>query len=436
MYLAADCDDGIDIGKLIFGDPIGEMMRTVARIAIRGAFSIFDAVGSIGSYDEESSGVINRQTQWIVMYLAVGSILFAAVKMALDRRADSGQTALKGVLRITLVNTLASSLLITFTALMDRYSAHLFTGALQNLMEGIGCSDAIPAMLLLIIGCLLIVAGIIHALLMWIRLGVMIILMGTLPLAAAASMTEWGGTWWRKHMGWLIAWLLYKPMVSLVFFSGSVMVNSQATSVPGKGASEVNVQVAGMGVLLLSAIALPALMRVIVPAMESLGGDGADKAASSIVGGIATGAKAIGGGAASLAGGAAGALRPTGASGGGSLGGGGRGRGSSSSGGGGGSESSGDGGTDSSPSGSEGSEGSERSSSSGSSSPAGDGREDSSPSGAGGSGGGESPGGGGGGRDSTSSDSSSAPPQRQPGQLPPADQPMDRPAPTGNPPRE
>ncbi|MEV0778412.1 hypothetical protein, partial [Streptomyces sp. NPDC050428] len=334
MYLAAGCDDGIDIGELIFGDPIGEMMRMVAKIAMRGALSIFEAVGSIGSYDKDSSGVINRQTQWIVMYLAVGSILFAAVKMALDRKADSGETALKGVLRITLVNTLASSVIITFTALMDRYSAHLFTGALENLMDGIDCSDSVPAMLLLIIGCLLIVAGIIHALLMWIRLGVMIILMGTLPLAAAASMTEWGGTWWKKHMGWLIAWLLYKPVVSLVFFSGSVMVNSKATGVPGEGASEVNVQVAGMGVLLLSAVALPALMRVIVPAMESLGSDGADKAASSIAGGIATGAKAIGGGAASLASLGAGALsKPSGAS---SLGGGGGGKDSSPSGGGGG----------------------------------------------------------------------------------------------------
>ncbi|WP_329388083.1 hypothetical protein [Streptomyces sp. NBC_01716] len=375
MYLAAGCDGGIDIGELIFGDPIGEMMRMVAKIAMRGALSIFDAVGSIGSYDQESSDVIDRQTQWIVMYLAVGSILFAAVKMALDRKADSGETALKGVLRITLVNTLASSVLITFTALMDRYSAHLFTGALENLMDGIDCSDRVPAMLLLIIGCLLIVAGIIHALLMWIRLGVMIILMGTLPLAAAASMTEWGGTWWKKHMGWLIAWLLYKPVVSLVFFSGSVMVNSKATGVPGEGASEVNVQVAGMGVLLLSAVALPALMRVIVPAMESLGSDGADKMVSGIAGGIATGAKAIGGGAASLAGGAAGAAKPSGAS---SLGGGGGGKDSSPSGGGGGGESSGGKDKDSSPSGGGGGDGS-----------SGNGGGGSSPSGSGGSGGGD-----------------------------------------------
>ncbi|WP_329473061.1 hypothetical protein OIE75_32335 [Streptomyces sp. NBC_01723] len=352
MYLADSCDDSIDIGKLIFGNPIAEMMRVVAKIAMRGAFAIFDAVGSIDSYNEQSSGVINRQTQWIVVYLAVGSILFAAIKMALDRRADSGQVALKGILRITLVNTAASTVLITFTILMDRYSDHLFRGALDDLMGGMDCSDEIPSMLLLVLACLLIVSGIIHALLMWIRLGVMIILMGTLPLAAAASMTEWGGTWWRKHMGWMIAWLLYKPTVSLVFFSGSVMMNSQVTG--SDGATKVNTQVAGMGVLLLSAIALPALMRVIVPATEALGADSVEKAAMSAAGSVASGAKSLGGGVASiaggatgLAGGATGALKPSGASSGNLLSGGGEGGG----GGGGDDSSPSGGGDDSSPSG-------------------------------------------------------------------------------------
>ncbi|MEV2246475.1 hypothetical protein [Streptomyces sp. NPDC049970] len=340
--MAEKCGGGLDFFGM-FDDPIQAMIEMVAKIVMRGALGIFEAVGDIDSYDEESSGIINRQTQWIVVYMAVGSILFAAIKMALDRRGEAGQTALKGVLRVTLVNTAASSVIITFATLMDRYSSHLFKNSLKNLMNGIDCSGSVPAMLLLVVGCLLLLSGIIHALLMWIRLGVMIILMGTLPLAAAASMTDWGGNWWRKHIGWLIAWLLYKPTVSLVLYSGSVMVNAQK-------ASQVNTQIAGMGLLLLSAIALPALMRVIVPATEALGGDSAGQATMGMAGGIASGAKSIAGGAISrVSPGAAGAQAPSGASGGAtgasgkqggggsSSGGGGGGAGSSSGGGGGGS---------------------------------------------------------------------------------------------------
>lgn len=293
MNLAAKCSGSINFLNM-FNDPIGEMIKMVAKIAMRGALGIFEAVGNINSYDQETSDTINRQTQWIVVYLAVGSILFAAVKMALDRRGESGGTALKGILRITLVNTAASTVIITFAVLMDRYSKHLFEGALKELMSGIDCGGDIPAMLLLVIACLLIIAGVIHALLMWIRLGVMIVLMGTLPLAAAASMTDWGTTWWRKHIGWLIAWLLYKPTVALVMYSGSVMVNAQ-------NADQVDTQIAGMGILLLSAVALPALMRVIVPATEALGGDSVGQATMGVAGGIASGAKSAGGGAVSLA---------------------------------------------------------------------------------------------------------------------------------------
>lgn len=327
MYLAAKCDGSINFLNM-FDDPIGEMIKMVAKIAMRGALGIFEAVGNINSYDQKTSDTINRQTQWIVVYLAVGSILFAAVKMALDRRGESGQMAMKGILRVTLVNTAASTVIITFTVLMDRYSNHLFQGALKELMNGIDCGGSIPAMLLLVIACLLIIAGVIHALLMWIRLGVMIILMGTLPLAAAASMTDWGTTWWRKHIGWLLAWLLYKPTVALVMYSGSVMVNAQ-------DADQVDTQIAGMGILLLSAVALPALMRVIVPATEALGGDSVGQATMGIAGGVASGAKSAGGGAVNLASSALGPQGPSGASGSGASGSAGRDGGASGGGGGG-----------------------------------------------------------------------------------------------------
>jgi hypothetical protein len=227
--------------------------------------------------------------------------------MALDRRGESGTTALKGILRVILVSTAATAMINVFVRLMDLYSQHLLRGSLLNLMEGIDCSDDIPDMLLLVIGCLLIIAGIIHALLMWVRLGVMIVLMGTLPMAAAASMTDWGGTWWRKHIGWMTAWLLYKPTVGLVLYSGAVMVDSSEAH------TNTDTQIAGMGLLLLSAVALPALMRIIVPAAAALGGDSVGDATMGIAGGLASGAKSLADSAGRNGGGDSGAKGPSGA---------------------------------------------------------------------------------------------------------------------------
>ncbi|WP_267717171.1 hypothetical protein [Streptomyces sp. CoH17] len=255
----------------------------VAKLAVSAALEIFESNGDVKSNDVAASNVISGQIRWLVIYLSIGSLLFAAVKMALDRKADAGQTALKGVVRVIVVSAAASTVISTFAVLMDDYSGFLFGRALEELLSGVDCNGDIPNMLLLIIGALLIIAGIIHVLLMYIRLGVMIMLMGTLPLAAAASVTDWGGTWWRKHLGWMIAWLLYKPTVALVMYSGAVMINSA-------GGDNVDTQIAGMGVLLLSAIALPALMRVIVPATEALGGDSVGSTTMGIASSIATGA--------------------------------------------------------------------------------------------------------------------------------------------------
>ncbi|MFB8772383.1 hypothetical protein [Streptomyces broussonetiae] len=319
MNLAAagdGCDGGIDFLGM-FGDPIGTMIQMVAEIIITGALGVFDAVWDIDSTNPGASGKISNQTRWIVVYLACGSILFAAAKMALNRRAESGQLALKGMLRVLVVSAGVTAIIGTFVDLTDRYSDFLLRGTLQNLMEGIDCNGNVPNMLLLVIGILLLIAGIIHALLMWIRLGVMIILMGTLPIAAAASMTDWGGTWWRKHVGWMAAWLLYKPTVALVLYSGSVMVDASEAH------SDVDTQIAGMGLLLLSAVALPALMRLIVPATAALGGDSVGSTTMGVAGGVASGAVSLadsggrkGPGGSGGSGGPAGSRGPSGAGGG------------------------------------------------------------------------------------------------------------------------
>ncbi|MFH8470887.1 hypothetical protein [Streptomyces sp. NPDC017991] len=280
----------------MFSDPIGTMISVVARVVMAGALGLFQsAFTDVQSEDSAASTVISGETRWIVIYLSIGSLLFASIKMALDRRGDAGQVALKGLVRVVVVSAVATTVINSFAMLMDEYSSYLLKSSIEKVLSGIDCSDAIPSMVLLIVGCLLIIAAIIQMILLWVRLGVMILLMGTLPMAAAASMTDWGTTWWRKHLGWMIAWLLYKPTVGLVMYSGATMINKA-------GADQINTQIAGMAMLLLSAIALPALLRLVVPATAALGGDSVGSATMSVAGGIASGAKSLAQGSASESG--------------------------------------------------------------------------------------------------------------------------------------
>ncbi|MFE9607892.1 hypothetical protein [Streptomyces sp. NPDC006012] len=298
-------------------DPIGGIMDMISKLVLAAAISVFGGlINSVPTLTgTESSKDINSASQWIVVYLAVGSLVFAAIRMAIERRGDAGTTALKGIMRVVLVSGAATTVVTAAAGLSDRYSKYLFDLGATKQLEAIGsCSSGgiDNAFLMLILALLLLLAGIIQTILLYIRLGVMILLLGTLPLAAAASMTDWGAGWWRKHIGWMVAWLLYKPAAALVMYSGSVLMNSGAKP----GTANASERIAGIGIMLLSAIALPALLKLIVPATAGLGSGGSMSGMSQVGGALASGARSIGGGSSGSGGsGGRGSMGPSGASG-------------------------------------------------------------------------------------------------------------------------
>ncbi|MGY3786784.1 hypothetical protein [Streptomyces antibioticus] len=301
-----NCTSGnpvVDLVKGFFsflGDPIGTIVELIAKTILAGAVAVFAALTTnVPTLEEtQTSKNISGDTQWIVVYLAVGSLIFAAARMALERRSDAGRTALMGILRVILVSGAATTVVVAGAAVADDFSNYLFNNAVRESLSNVGaCSDGsgIQSFLLLVLAFLLLIAGIIHTVLMYIRLGVMMVLLGTLPMAAAASMTDWGAGWWRKHIGWLIAWLLYKPAVALVLNAGMAMINAGRNSGSGDAGS-INTRIAGIGVMLLSAIALPALLKLIVPATAAMGTGNPMAAMGQAGSSLATGAVMVGGG--------------------------------------------------------------------------------------------------------------------------------------------
>ncbi|PRY29591.1 hypothetical protein CLV70_106312 [Pseudosporangium ferrugineum] len=288
---------GSGVTKL-FDQGIDGILSSLASAILKAAISLFsDAASKIDTFDKDGTSVktIAMQLNWLAVAIAVASLLFAAARMALERRGQAGITALKGLVKMILVGGAASVVLLNLAQEGDKYTNYLYEAGVKEQIKVIadcGTSGG-TAFLLIIIGLLLIIAGIIHVILLYIRLGVMVVLSATLPLAAAASMTEWGASWWRKHIAWTVAWLVFKPATGLVIYAGTVMINSTSSNADQQ-------KIAGCGVLLLSAVALPALLRLVVPAAAALGSsDGASGVATAAAGGagkLATGAIAAGAG--------------------------------------------------------------------------------------------------------------------------------------------
>ena len=269
---------------------------------------------SVNTPDLTSAGspvaAIQAGTSWIVAVIAVVCILVAAGRMAIRRRGEPAGTMAIGLARLFVVSAVATFLVETAGKLGDAFSADLMSSAhlgshgWSGIISTTAISSAIGpgAGMLLIVSLLIIFSSLIQLMLMILRLGLLIVLTGTLPLAAAASMSDWGQTWWRKHLGWLTAWLLYKPAAALLYAAAFTLTQ-------GKSLTEV---LAGFMLLILSVLILPALLKVIVPMTASLGAASGGALAMGAAGALATGAIRIASGAAT--GGAAGAAASAGTS--------------------------------------------------------------------------------------------------------------------------
>ncbi|BFU43971.1 hypothetical protein [Krasilnikovia sp. MM14-A1004] len=314
---------------------VGGVLRTIAYAIVNAGIQMMQKINDVptlGPKGEENAGRITDQIKWLVVAIAVASLLFAAARMALERKGEAGTTALKGIVRMILVAGASTYVVTNLGTLSDRYTGHLFKISIDQLtfvMSRCGNVD-LATFLLIVVGLLLILSALVQIVMLYLRLGVMVMLFGTLPLAAASSMTQWGGGWWRKHIAWMVAWLVYKPAVALVLYGAVVMISTDG------GADAAQQKIAGCGLLLLSTVAMPALLRLIVPAASALGsGDG--MAAAVGAGGAAAGAAAaMAGKGAGFAQGFAGAARgaATGAASAGGSGGGGSGGGGGGGGGG------------------------------------------------------------------------------------------------------
>ncbi|MGW1144153.1 hypothetical protein ACWD6I_03620 [Streptomyces sp. NPDC002454] len=251
---------------------------------------------------ENPNGPINdvhEATGWLVGYLAVACLLIASAKMALDRRGQPMKQAFLGMWRVLLVGGLAVPVVQALTKASDAYAQDIYekSDLDDKANEILGVMGLQAPGLVLVFGLLVILSSVVQICLMYLRIGVMIVLVGTLPLAAVSSMTGWGEGWWKKHLGWLAAWLLYKPAAALIIYSATAMTDNPAND------GALDTTIAGMGMLILAVFALPALLKLIVPATVALGGvPGAAVAAgtapTAASGAVSIASGGVGGGAA------------------------------------------------------------------------------------------------------------------------------------------
>ena len=331
-----------DMASSIAGDTVEKLILFMAGWLIEVFTTMLDLVGTwwlnIGAPEMGAGSATERVQTATTTFVGVAGIIgtaFAVLRIARDHNRESAENLVMGLIRTVVVSGLAVSMVALSLAVTDEVAPWLVDtiagnaardglGQSMGLSGMVGAGMALPtAGILLFLTPFALLGAILNAALVIFSYGVAGALCGLLPIFAAASTTQKGQKSFDKAVGWLLAMILFKPGAAVIYGFGLALMNG----IDGTGGDEVSNKIisllTGTVVIFSACFAMPALVRVLVPAVSAgprgmgagglamVGGALAIGAVTAGVGtltaGAAAGAGAAGAGAAGAGAGGAGA---------------------------------------------------------------------------------------------------------------------------------
>ncbi|MHA7227624.1 hypothetical protein [Glutamicibacter soli] len=271
---APDCiSDGI---KNIVGGAITEFIKSMYDGAVAIVAQVSTFWMNNPSPDVDNGAVLNLRADmsWYVAAFAILGFLVGLIKLVISQDVKNSliglATPIVNLILATTAYATGIGLLLTASDQFSLWIVERATGGDVDLTQMINTASGLlanpgPAFLMFM---LLLIGAIINLLFMYFRDVMFLILSAFIVVLAAASGSEQGRQAWRKANGWLVALLLFKPVAAGIYSLGFRML------VDGNGAKEGDANLAealqasiiALLILILASLALPALIKFIVPA--------------------------------------------------------------------------------------------------------------------------------------------------------------------------
>ena len=126
------------------------------------------------------------------------------------------------------------------------------------------------------------------------RGGILLILAGMGPIAGSFASTKLGWEWCQKIVAWTVAFMLFKPVGALIWAAALTLSNTPITDINDAN-SVTAFALTPLALLLGCVFAMPALMKLVMPATASALGS-SDSSAGGMAAGMFGGALAAGAG--------------------------------------------------------------------------------------------------------------------------------------------
>lgn len=277
------------VGDTAISALASSMQTALAQIAT-GSVSLWTKIPSPDLNTDPIPGILQQWLWPFTAGVAMIGIITQAIRMTLTRKSAPLAEVGAGILTMAAVSALATALPALLLQAGDSFSTFVLNSSTggqfsQRFTElislGQGAASPVAPGLVIVLGIIAIIMSAVQAVLLIFRLGSVVLLTGMLPLAAAGRMTSLTKGWLPKLAGWLLALICWKPFAALAYATGFAMF--------GSGTTLLDVLM-GFAIMLLSLIALPAILRFFswtTGGLESGGGGG-------LLGAVIGGASAVG----------------------------------------------------------------------------------------------------------------------------------------------
>lgn len=254
---------------------------------------------------------INDYTYQAQILLLIASVILSGARLAEAKRGAAMSEAAESFrmfARVIFASWMLGAVIVAGTQVSDRFSSWLIDDAthgnaknIAELMVKTSKLQAFSPGLVLIIAIVGLLGSLAQIVLAVVRQGLLVVAAGFLPMAAAASGMKTGSQSYQKLVGWVIAFMLWKPVAAVVYMIAFVTAGNVDEKTPTGGIPDADqAQRMLVGVVLLCSVAfvLPALMRLVAPAVAIVGsgGSGLNAAGAAVIGAAAlsVGGKSVG----------------------------------------------------------------------------------------------------------------------------------------------
>lgn len=247
-------------------DAIKAMVVAAVQAVMKAVGFLWITIDSPEVQGHDTVGFITSHTQYLLIFAASIAVIAGAIKMAISQRGEPVRDILKSLLTMVVVSSAGVGFASLLISASDSFSEWIINQALGDKVFSTRIAEIITnplkdggvgLVLVILVGILMVITALIQLALMVVRYGMLILLVGVLPLTASATNTEMGMMWFKRSVSWLAAFIIYKPVAALIYATAIKLMTA-----PTNSTLKI---ITGVTMMLMGIVALPALLRFVSP---------------------------------------------------------------------------------------------------------------------------------------------------------------------------